>query len=325
MEPIQNEKDLSPLKFHFFKINFSPYKDVQNKKSQNILSDVITFLSQEQLKGKGLLVDKHEGRQKDARRPLFVTSVYFMLKEKRIVGSIALLRTGKIPLLKPAEKFTLIPLDTSMGEVAEQTHFFIDYSTDETVLCVEYNHEGPRFSDIEFYFRIVARDKLKLAKATEIEMFMDISIDKVLSELRNVLNLDVKLQPQKLAQLDNGLKGQYFSGISTLGNLVNPKFIKLEAMFQTQGRQYASSEINRNANNMVKSFLQLFKEKPTNMDVFDNFVIKYEGKDGQEDVFNLVKGKKEIVKYADVRQLKGRQWYELIEEDLTEFVQSLPK
>jgi hypothetical protein len=317
------EIELTPIKFNFFKINFTPYNSNNDQSSESILRNVITYLSKEMIAGRGLLIDRHEKRENEGRRPLFVTTAAFNFKEKRIKGSIALLRTGKIPLLKPADKFMLIPFDKSKGEIAEQTHFFIDYSTDNLVLCVEFNHNGPRVSDIEFYFRVVARDKLRIAKATEIEMYMDVSIDKALAGLRNVLNFDVKVQPVKLTQLDTQLVGQYFTGISNLGQKIQPKFIKLEAMFQTPGKQYVSSELNKGANTMFKNFLNAFKARPVNMDVFDQFVVKYEDKDGSEEVFNLLRGKKEITKHVDLSKMTGKAWYELIEKDLTEFVQNL--
>jgi len=321
--PNANEKDLTPIRFHFYKIKFTPYNSNKHETSQDIIKQVITFLSKEQQAGKGLLIDKHEGRGKDGARPLFVTSAVFMLKEKRIRCSIALLRTGKIPMVKPADKFLLIPFDSSNGEIAEQTHFFIDYSGESVVLCTEFNYNGPRVSDIEFYFRIVARDKLKLAKATEVEVYMDTSIDKTLAELKNVLNFDIKVQPQKLSRLDTALVGQYFTGITNLANIIKPKFVKLEAMFQTSGRQYESSELNKEAVNMVTRFLNAFKSKPTNIDVFEQFVVKYEDKEGKEDFFNLLKGKKELLKHVNIKTIKSREWYELIENDFDEFIQTL--
>jgi hypothetical protein len=321
--PVPIEKELTPIRFHFYRIKFTPYNHLKNEDSGTIIHQVMTFLSQEQQAGKGLLIDRHEERGKEAARPLFVTNSVFMFREKRIKGSMALLRTGKIPFVKPADKFMLIPFDTSNGEIAEQTHFFIDYNTASIVLCLEFNYNGPRVSDIEYYFRIVARDKLKLAKATDVELYMETTIDKTLSDLKNVLNFDVKVQPQKLSQLDTDLVGQYFTGITNLSSRIHPKFIKLEAMFQTPGKQYVSSELNKDANTMVTRFLNAFKAKPTNMDVFEQFVVKYEGKDGKEELFNLLKGKKELLKFVDIKTLKGRQWYELIETDLDEFVQSL--
>ena len=319
----EESKDLIQVRFHFYKLKFTPYNNVKNETTHTILHDVVTFLSQEQQAGRGILIDKHEDRGKESARPLFVTNAVFMLREKRIRLSMALLRTGKIPMLKPADKFLLVPLDTSQGEIAEQTHFFIDYSTSSIVICIEFNNNGPRISDVEYYFRVVARDKLKLAKATEMELYMDTSIDKTLAELKNVLNIDVKVQPQKLAQLDTDLVGQYFTGISNLGQHVKPKFVKLEVMFQTPGKQYVSSEINKEGNTMFTKFLKAFKTKPTNIGVFEQFVVKYEDKEGKEEVFNLLKGKREVVKNINGKITSTRQWYELIESDFDDFIQTL--
>jgi hypothetical protein len=51
--------------------------------------------------------------------------------------------------------------------------------------------------------------------------------------------------------------------------------------------------------------------------------VKYEDKDGKEEVFNLLKGKKELIKYIDGKITNTRQWYELIEADFDEFIQTL--
>lgn len=316
-------ENLTPITFNFYSLRFTPYKD-SKETSDTILNKVITYLTIEFTKGRGHLIDRHQGRDQEEPRELFMTSAIFMPKERRIRCSLALLRSGRIPMLKPADKFELVPLDKANGSIAEQTHFFIDYSKSYAVICAEFNYHGPRISDIEYYLRNVASNTLKLSKATEVTVFMDTSIDKTLADLKNVLNMDIKIQPQKISQLDTDLVGQYFTGINTLGQRLRPKFIKLEAMFQTPGKGVKSSELNKEANNMVSTLLRKFKTRPFNIDCFDNFVVKYEDKDGQEEVFNLLKGKKEIIKEIDMNTVKSaRQYYELIEQDFNEFIESL--
>ncbi|RYY39033.1 MAG: hypothetical protein EOO08_12210 [Chitinophagaceae bacterium] len=317
------DKDKVPFRFHFFEIKFTPYKEVTNKHSGNIIYDVAVYLNKEQRDGKGILAERHEGRKDTVSRPLFVTNCYFMLKEKIIVGSIALLRKGKVPKLKPAETYKLIELDVSKGQIAEETHFFIDYSTSKVIMCVEYNHEGPRDSDLEFYLRVIARDKLNLARATDVDMFMDVPVDKALAELKNVLQFEIKIQPGNLKAVDTEARNSYLSGMTHMGNIYNPKFLKVEALFQTPGKQYESSELNVHGNAMAKKFLTLFKEKPVNVDLFDNFVIRYQTEDGREESFNLVKGKKEVIKHVNPSTLNGgRAWYDLIKDDFSAFVET---
>jgi hypothetical protein len=321
MSIVQN---LTPIRFHFYSLKFTPYNEIKNDYNSNtILKDIITYITIKKNEGKGHLIDRNHNRINEDRRELFMTSAVFMHRERRIRCSIALLRSGKKPKLKPIDKFKLVPI-SSMGSIAEETHFFIDFSKEKAIICLEYNYHGPRISDIEYYFRNVARDTLKLSKSTDVEMYMDTSIDDTLGRLKNVLNMDIKIQPKNLAQMDTILVGKYFTGINSIGNFLKPKFLKLEAMFQTPGRSVESSEINKSANNMVLDLLRTFKGRPFNIDCFDSFVVKYEDKDGQEEVFNLLKGKKEVIKEIDLGTInKNRQWYELIENDFDEFVNSL--
>lgn len=319
-----DQKDnLVPIRFHFYSLKFTPYKNQSLSTRNSILIDVITYLMKELHKGKGYLIDKNQNNQEEPRE-LFVSSAVFMHKERRIRCTLALLRSGRIPMLKPADKFILVPLDKASGSIAEQTHFYIDYNKDFNVICTEYNYHGPRITDIEYYLRSVARDTLNISKVTEVTMFMDMSIDKTLRELKNVLNMDIKIQPQKLAKMDTELVGKYFLGLNNLGNYLKPKFIKLEAMFQTPGNKVKSSQINKEANGMVLDLLNKFKTRSYNIDCFDSFVIKYEDKDGQEEIFNLLKGKKEIIKEIDFNKItKSRDLYELIEKDFDEFMETL--
>ena len=319
------EITLTPIKFHFYYLLFKPYNELQNDCNSNtILNKVITFISNEKLQNRGYLIDRNSNRENELPRELFMTSAVFMARERRIRCSIALLRSGRIPQIKPVDNFQLISLEEMGGSIAEETNFFIDYSRNVATICVEYNYHGPRIPDIEFYLRNIARYKLKLSKATEVGMFMDGSIDKTLQRLKNVLNIDIKLQPKNIAQMDKDIVGQYFTGLNSIGNNLRPNFIKLEAMFQSPGKSITSAGLNKEANSMIINILNRFKSKPTNIDCFENFVVKYEDRNGEEGVFNLLKGKKEIIKDVDLKKYQNkRQVYELIEKDFDEFIENL--
>lgn len=309
------------LKFHFYSIKFNAYSKLEREySSTTILKDVITYLTNELHKGQGYLIDKHRNRENDGPRELFMTSAVFMPKERRIRCTLALLRSGRVPQIKPVDEYKLVPIKT-LGSIAEETHFFIDYSRNYGIVCIEYNHYGPRMSDVEYYLRNVAREKLKLAKAVDVNLYMSNNIDKTLENLRNVLNMQIKIQPSKIAQMDNDVKGQYFTGINTIGNRLKPNFIRVETYFQTPGNNVTSKELNKEANSMVKTLLNKFKARPFHIDCFDDFVIKYEDKEGNEELFNLLREKKELDYDVEMSSLKKkRNWYELIEKDFDEFM-----
>ncbi len=311
---------LTPTRFHFFSINFVPYNDNDAMSSNEILTRVIQYISDQKLKHKGFIIDKHKNRTDVERRELFMNYGVYVHKDKRIKCSIALLRNGKPPMLKPADTFDLVPLDRTAGSIAEQTHFYIDFSRRPALVCVEYNHNGPRFLDIEYYFRIIARDQLHLAKSVNANMLMNDNIEETLEKLQNVLKFEIKMQAEKITQMDNDVKG-FITAISTLGQKYKPKFVKIEALFQMPGTKGKKLEINREANNMFTTFLNKFRTREFHRDCFEHFEVHYEDKDGEEQIFNLIKGKSEFSIDLDMsKNHTTTQIYELIKGDFDEFI-----
>jgi hypothetical protein len=237
-------------------------------------------------------------------------------------GTIALLRTGRLPYIKPAKAFSLVPLSKDEGDIAEQTHFFIDYSKEKAVICLEFNNNGPRISDVEFYLRKLANEELGLARSTTVDTYMDGSFEKAIDNLSNVLSFKIKVKPVNLNMLETDMQG-YFSGMRMFATQVRPQYLNIEAGFQHQGRKLSVPQ-NVEANTMIRTLLNRFKKNTTNLDGFENFVIKYEDKFGHEEVLNLLNGKKEFEVEADLASLKSsRDWYRLIEKPFKEFTASL--
>lgn len=319
MEEVKTE-----IRYQLFSLNFTPLKDVRQN-SKEITFNVITYLTNKlHQEHQGYLIDRHEARQ-GSRREMFLNRAIIMPKEKRIRCSMALLRAGKVPLIKPNEEFRLVPIsDAIKGSIAEETHFFIDYSKNVVVICCEYNHHGPRITDIEYYFRNVAHKELRLSKATEINAYLNAPIAETLSKLKNVLNIDIKIIPEDLGKLTTDVSNKYFTGMRTLGAVLNPKFLRIEAYFQSPGASLQSMALNTSANTMIKDILGRIKGNQLNIDAFKAFTFKYEDVDGKEEVFNLLSGKKEIILEVDLKTItKSRQWYELIEPELNQFMETI--
>ena len=315
---------LTEIKFHFYSVKFTPRVNYSNTMDNvSIMRDVMGYLSSELSKGQGHLINKHQGREKDGVRELFMTSVVYMHKVKRIRCSIALLRAGRLPKLKPVDQFKLVPLNT-VGDIAEETHFYIDYSKNYPVICIEYNYHGARMPDIEYYLRNIAGKTLKIAKTTKTTLYIGGSIDKTLKQLKNVLNFSYKIQPKNLIHLDTEITGTYFSEMNNFGNNLKPKFLKVEALFQTAGSKVKSEKLNLPAITMIKDILKRFKSRPYNIKAFTDFQVKYENENGEDVFFNLLKEKREISIEIDLNgKRKKSELYYLVENDFNEFMNSL--
>src|SRR5690606_21700997 len=107
-----------------------------------------------------------------------------------------------------------------------------------------------------------------LSTSTNTEIFLERDLESVINNLKKLLSFEIKIQPKKIAEIDKTLKNKYFTGISSFSNLVNPNYIKLEALYQSPGNPEINHLINGNGKNMMLSLLKSFKSKQTNPDVF---------------------------------------------------------
>jgi hypothetical protein len=323
MTEVIEPENLQEIKFYLHKITFIPYSDTRHKNSVDILVELMTFLNREHVAGKAYFIDRNKNQPKAERREMFMYNPVLLLREKRIKCSIALVRDKNL-MLKPKDSFELIPFSKAEGSIAEVTHFFADYSVNPPVLCVEFNNNGPRISDIEFYLRNLAQE-IRNAKGCQTTTYMDIPIDKTLENLKNVLNFEIKLRPANIAQMDNEIKG-YIVEFANLHNRLKPNFIRIEASFQTPGVKVKSEHLNKEANNMFKALLRKFQEDDFHIDQFDEFEFKFVNKEGQDETFNLIKGKREIVVKIDrSAHTTTTKYYELIKPKFNSFIQTFKR
>lgn len=97
------DENLSEIRYQLFSLKFTPLKGV-NLNSKDIIFQIVTYISNKLFnEHQGHLIDKHETRQ-NSRREIFMNRAVILPKEKRIRCSMALLRNGRVPLIKPKEE-----------------------------------------------------------------------------------------------------------------------------------------------------------------------------------------------------------------------------
>ncbi|WP_131725787.1 hypothetical protein [Flavobacterium sp. Root420] len=315
---------LTEVRYYLYAIIMKPYADkAKEYSSSKIVKEVANHLANLRSQGKAVLVDRNERKQGFSPRELFLSSAVLLPAERRIRCTMALIRKGKNPMFMKKGTFALEELK-QMGDIVEITHFFIDYKTDQNVVCVERNPHGPNIADIEYYFKKIARDELQLAKFTELNVFMDNSIENTLGAMKNVLSFNIKLKSANLELIDKQLEKNYFKGFNLITNLYKPEFLRIEAFFKKQGKKVNLPTENKIATGMFAKALEVFKANPEETDYYDNFVVVYEDGKGVEETFNLLKDKKFFErKIEEGKDLKQGESYDLIKDDLTLFVNSL--
>lgn len=317
--------NLTKVAFNYYSLTFHPYKEGETEFNDNkILREIVNFIRSKRSEKSAVVVDKNYNQDNKAPRNLFIYNASFLPRKSRILASIALIREGRLPMIKKPNEMEIVPLTAveTGASVVELTHFFIDYSGHQPVVCVEYNHNGPRWSDIEYYIRHICRDHLRIAKHVISSLYMKAKIEDTLNALVNVLKLDVKVKPNNLVQLDPDVRSSYFTGLDKLQDTLDTKYLRFEASYYSPGSNL-KIPVNNKANSMVTTLLKKFISRSHNIDAFEDFQVKYEDKNGHEQIFNLLKGKVESEVEMDIKKTKtNTQWHDSIQDEFDNFMKS---
>ena len=312
------------IKFHFFDFLFSPFKgDEGSLNSEKILKACLQRINDETLQEKkAILINRHEGKTDADSRNMFVSSAAIKLADNKYKCQIALLRDNRMPQLVDKSNYTLRPIN-ELGSIAETTHFYIDFSGRVPVVCCEYNYHGPRISDIEFYFRQISYDLLRISKKCEAAVHMKLPVNETLESIADVMKFDIKARPQRLNYLTQGISDPFVGNMNALAGSIKPKFLRVEAFFRERGQTSETS--SSSGLKLVKRILSAIKNDNSIIDDFEDFNVTYENKNGFECVFQLLKGKHELNITCPISSPgipKSRDLYELTKKEFDEYLQS---
>lgn len=320
------EKTLE-VRFHIFDFIFKPFKnDKKNQTSYSILKSCIEEINRVKLEDKQvIIIDRHEGRKGSETRNLFISSAAYSHHDKKYKCRIHLIRDNKLPTVVNKEDYTLTPIENlGANAIAETTSFYIDTSGTFPVVCCEFNNNGPRIADIEFYFRQIARKYLKIATACKAKVHMAMPINEVLDSITDVLKFKIKVKPQRLAYLNAEVKDSFVANMTALANTVEPQSIEVDAFFRERGKKQSNSK-NLLALGFVKRALKAIKADNNIIDDFDDFTLEFEKDDGTEGDFSLIKGKEEITIECPTKSkgnLDTKKLYELAKDKFNEYLMS---
>lgn len=316
---------IDTITFNLNSIHFVPKKEHSSKNSKDILVEVLKYVTPYNLGNKVHIVDRHKNRKNSNARELFIDSVVFDHREKRYKCRIVLIRSGRAPMLKPYDTYELIPIDevNKLGSLVEVTHFYIDMNKPKIFMFIEFHANGPRAMDIEFYLRNVAHEVLNIAKETTLQTYQDVSLDKVLDNMKEVLNFEIKIEPQNLDSIEKNIKNHYFSGLRSFGNLLKTRFLNIKASFEVTEKNGVVYD-NKEANTMMGKLLRSIRNNNTEISAFKNFAIEYTDNDGVNQFINLIKNQRGFDIDIDLMTVKSnRHWYEAVKGEIDEIMKTL--
>ena len=318
-EPEKKIDDLELVRFNFMTMQFIPIKEHSNLTSNQIILKIVDSIKYQRTQNNIIIFDRFKNRKNEPSRQIYINYTGHEPLKRRLKFSMALIRSGKQPLLKPTGSIDLVPFDKNLGEFTEITHFFIDMNRPTAVVCVEFNDNGPRMTDIEYYFRAMSTEYLHLSRSLTVGIMMESNIDETIDGLSGVFDFDMKIESKKFSEMDNDAKG-FLSEWGTLLTKLQPEFIRIEAFFQRKGKKVNKPSTNSGMLTGLKHILKRVG-KPNNSDAFDKFVINYQDADGNVKKFDLFNTKSEISVLINLNQtIKTTAVYELIKDDFDKFL-----
>jgi hypothetical protein len=313
--------DLESVRFNFLTMLFAPLKEHSNLTSTQILLKIVEAIKHQRTKKNIIIFDRFKNRKNEPSRQLYIDHCSYVPLERRLKFSMALIVSGKQPLLKPTGSIDLVPFDKDLGEFTQVTHFFIDMKRPTAVVCVEFNDVGPRMTDIVYYFRAMSTEYLHLSKSLSTGMMMESNIDETINGLAGVFDFDMKIEGKKFSEMDHDTKG-FLTEWGTLLTKLQPEFIRVEAFFQRKGKKANKPSTNTGMMTGLKHILKSLA-KTNNSDAFDKFVVNYEDVDGNVKKFDLFDTKSEITVLIDLKKtVKTAAIYELIKVGFDTFLES---
>jgi hypothetical protein len=275
-----SEKKSIEISFHFFDLILTAYKSMGSVNSSNLLKNLFNLLIDDRKNDTVHVIDRKEGESNDDKRNLLIFSLAYTEKGQRIKGKIALLR-DKLPVFLNNRSDIDEIENLRDRKLAEITHFCVDFSKKEPLIMYEFNSNGPRISDFEYYIRQLGKKKgiIKYSKAS---LRVKGEIEKLIKDIKNVSEIELKVKitnTQFLKDVDN----KFYSCVTALNDSHPFETIRFSTGFSRKKINYGGLDLTR-------KLLTFFKKNKNELDHVEDLKVTVDCGTGFE-VFDLISQK----------------------------------
>ena len=302
----------STFEFNYASIFMKPYSGDSGTSSQ-LLKNIILKLNEDDFPSEKKVIDRHENRTNSVRRKLVIISNRIEDKGVRCHGRIALIK-NKAPLIWGGKDIVEQIEKESNKHYIEITNYTIHFSSDsEPIIMFEFNNEGPRLSDIEFYIRQIAKE-FRLAKNIQTSLHLKTSYEQLDKEMNNVFGVTVKVNSA------NNNKCNWLKILRNLNDDSGYKDVRLELFFNRRKDFRGNYEKNVRGTDFARGLISWLRKDKKNIDYVDDLKMTYQA-DGSDDIIELdfLKNKvvsilhiplidRKVYKPADFRFIVGQEF-----------------
>lgn len=264
------------IKFEFNYASFSlkAYNESPGT-SSSLLRNIIRKLNDPEFKGEERIINRHENRTNTLERRLVMMPARLEPRATICIGRIILIK-NKAPKIWGGEDIIEEIEKPEYKRFIEVTNYAIHFEENgEPTLMYEFNNEGPRLSDIEFYLRQIA-SKFKIAKSIKSNLHIKTDYEQLGKNLRNIFSIKVKVK--------SAFNNRY-EWLKTLKNLNDDsgyKDVRLEFFYKRVKEEDGKYYRNIIGTDFARNILGWLKKDRSNIKYLDDLKMEYqEGDDDQ--------------------------------------------
>ena len=262
------------LEFNYASIRLKPYNG-DNSSSTQLLKKIIHILSSDELPNDKKVIDRHENRANSVNRKLVIISNRLEDKGQRCYGRIALIK-NKAPMLWGGKDIIEEIKKVTNQQFIEVTNYVINFNTNgDPIIMFEFNSEGPRLSDIEFYIRQIAKE-FSIAKSTETSIHLKVPYEQLDKELDNVFSVVVKVNAV------NNNKANWLKALKNLNDDAGYKDVRLELFFKRQKDDKGNYSKNIRGTDYARGIIEWLRKDKKNIEYLDDLKMSYQSNDNDE-------------------------------------------
>lgn len=279
------------FEFNYASILLKPYKGY-NGTSTQLLKNIISKIDDVNLPSEKKIIDRHENRKNSVSRKLVIISNRIEGKGQRYFGKIALIK-NKAPMLWAGNDVIEEIKKVSNQRFIEITNYIIHFSENANpIIMFEFNSEGPRLSDLEYYIRQIARE-YAIAKSIETSIHLKLSYDQLDKDLNNVFGVVVKINSA------NNHKCDWLKALQHLDDDAGYRDVRLELFFKRQKDEKDKYIKNIRGIDFARRIIEWLRKDKTNIDYVDDLKMSYQV-DDDDNIVELDFLKNKVVSYLKV-------------------------
>lgn len=274
-----NKQIIMNENYTIFEFNYASFKLIpysgQSGSSSRLMKEIILKLRENDFPNEKRIIDRYKNRKGANKRELVIIANRFGDKGLRCFGRIALIK-NKAPLLLVGSNIIEEIEKEKNKRFIEISNYSINFSNEgDPIVMFEFNNEGPRLSDFEFYIRQIGKD-FNIAKNINYILHLNTEFDKLDKSIQNVFNVTVKVS----SFYSNN--ASWFKALKNINEDTGYRDVRVELFYKRAKEENGKFIKNIKGLDFAHGIFNWLRKDRNNIEYLDDLKMSYQLNDSDE-------------------------------------------